>query len=100
MKSILIPVETHTGMSAVLDRRLLAQKFDSYIEGVALEPGLTQIVAADFSLDGIVFDDAVRRDLLDEARKTSRASCGMRRSRRNPTQLTLPRRPTAGSVAG
>ncbi|QAY94774.1 universal stress protein [Methylovirgula ligni] len=71
MKSILIPVETHAGMSAVLETaRLLAQKFASYIEGVALGPDLTQIVAADFSLDGIVFDYAVRRDLLDEARKT------------------------------
>jgi nucleotide-binding universal stress UspA family protein len=71
MKSILIPVETHAGMSAVLETaRLLALKFASYIEGVALGPDLTQIVAADFSLDGIVFDDAVRRDLLDESRKT------------------------------
>jgi nucleotide-binding universal stress UspA family protein len=70
MKSILIPVEPHAGMSAVLETaRLLAQKFDSYIEGVALGPDLTQIVAADFSLDGIVFDDAVRRDMYADARK-------------------------------
>jgi nucleotide-binding universal stress UspA family protein len=69
MKSILIPVEAHAGMSAVLETaRLLARKFDSYIEGVALGPDLTQIVAADFSVDGIVFDDTVRRDIFDEAR--------------------------------
>jgi len=71
MKSILVPVEAHAGMAAVLETaRLLAQKFGSYIEGVALGPDLTQIVAADFSLDGIVFDDAVRRDIYDEAHKT------------------------------
>ena len=71
MKSILIPVEAHAGMSAVLETaRLLARKFDSYIEGVALGPDLTQIVAADFSVDGIVFDDTVRRDIFDEARAT------------------------------
>ncbi len=70
MKSILVPVEAHSGMAAVLETaRLLAQKFGSYIEGVALGPDLTQIVAADFSLDGIVFDDAVRRDIFDEARQ-------------------------------
>lgn len=70
MKSILVPVETHAGMSAVLETaRLLAQKFNSYIEGVALGPDLTQIVAADFSLDGIVFDDAVRQDIYADARK-------------------------------
>ncbi|MEW6435644.1 MAG: universal stress protein [Pseudomonadota bacterium] len=71
MKSILVPVEAHSGIAAVLETaRLLAQKFGSYIEGVALGPDLTQIVAADFSLDGIVFDDAVRRDIYDEAHKT------------------------------
>lgn len=71
MKSILIPVEAHAAMSAVLETaRLLAQKFGSYMEGVALGPDLTQIVAADFSLDGVVFDDTVRRDILDDARAT------------------------------
>jgi nucleotide-binding universal stress UspA family protein len=71
MKSILIPVEAHTGMAAVLETaRLLARKFDSYLEGVALGPDLTQIVAADFSLDGVVFDDTVRRDIFDEARQS------------------------------
>jgi len=71
MKSILIPVEAHSAMSAVLETaRLLSQKFDCYMEGVALGPDLTQIVAADFSLDGVIFDDNVRRDILDEARST------------------------------
>jgi nucleotide-binding universal stress UspA family protein len=71
MKSILIPVEAHAGMSAVLETaRLLAQRFGSYMEGVALGPDLTQYVAADFSLDGVIFDDTVRRDILDDARST------------------------------
>ena len=71
MKSILIPVEAHAAISAVLETaRLLALRFGSYMEGVALGPDLTQIVAADFSLDGVIFDDLVRRDLLDDARTT------------------------------
>jgi hypothetical protein len=71
MKSILIPVEAHASISAVLETaRLLSLRFGSYMEGVALGPDLTQIVAADFSLDGVIFNDAVRRDLLDDARTT------------------------------
>ncbi len=71
MKSILIPVEAHAAISAVLETaRLLALRFGSYMEGVALGPDLTQIVAADFSLDGVMFDDGVRRDLLEDARGT------------------------------
>jgi nucleotide-binding universal stress UspA family protein len=74
MKSILIPVEAHAAISAVLETaRLLSLKFGSYMEGVALGPDLTQIVAADFSLDGVIFDDEVRRDLLDGARETFEA---------------------------
>lgn len=68
MKAILIPVEDHAGIGAVLETALrLAERFGSYMEGVALGPDLAQITAADFSLGGIVFDERTRRELLAEA---------------------------------
>jgi nucleotide-binding universal stress UspA family protein len=68
MKSILIPVEDHATMDAVLETALrLAEGFGSYMEGIALGPDLSQITAADFSLGGIVFDERTRRELLDDA---------------------------------
>lgn len=68
MKAILIPVEDHTGMNAVFETTLLfAKKFGSYMEGLALGPDLAEMVAADFSLGGVVFDERTRRELLDQA---------------------------------
>jgi nucleotide-binding universal stress UspA family protein len=66
MKAILIPVEDHATMDSVFRTALLfARKFGSYMEGVALGPDLAEMVAADFSLGGVVFDDRTRRELLD-----------------------------------
>lgn len=68
MKAILIPVETHAAMEAVLATALrLAERFGSYMEGIALGPDLAQITAADFSFGNVVFDDRTRRELLAEA---------------------------------
>jgi nucleotide-binding universal stress UspA family protein len=71
MKSILVPVEDHDWMNEVLETALLlARQFDSYIEGIALGPDLAEIVAADFSMSGVIFDDRTRRDFLRQARET------------------------------
>ena len=68
MKAILIPVEDHAAMEAVLTTALrLAERFGSYMEGVALGPDLAQISGADFSLGGVVFDERTQRELLTEA---------------------------------
>jgi len=68
MKAILIPVEDHAAMDSVLETALLvARKFKSYMEGAALGPDLAEMVAADFSLGGVVFDDRTRRELLDQS---------------------------------
>lgn len=70
MKAILIPVEEHALMDAVLETALrLAWKFDSYMEGAALGPDIAEMVAADFSLSGVVLDDRTRRDFLDNGRR-------------------------------
>ena len=56
MKSILVPVEDHDWMSEMLETALLlARQFDSYIEGIALGPDLAEIVAADFSMSGVIW---------------------------------------------
>lgn len=68
MKAILVPVEDHAAIDSVFATALLvAQKFVSYMEGVALGPDLAEMVAADFSLGGVVFDDHSRRELLEQA---------------------------------
>jgi nucleotide-binding universal stress UspA family protein len=65
MKAILIPVEDHALMESVLETALLlARRFGSYMEGVALGPEIGEMVAADFSLSGVIFDDRTRREFL------------------------------------
>ena len=48
MKTILVPTEQSSSMRSALDTALLlAQKFDSYIEGFPLRPGVAELVAMD-----------------------------------------------------
>ncbi|WP_026595483.1 universal stress protein [Methyloferula stellata] len=70
MKAILIPVEDHSSMDAVMSCALmLARKFGSYMEGAALGPDFTELAASDFSFSGMIFDEKTRRELLDDARR-------------------------------
>jgi nucleotide-binding universal stress UspA family protein len=71
MKSILVPVEDHDSMGAVLETALLvARSFGSYIEGVPLGPDIAEMVAADFTMSGVIFDDRTRRAFLRHATET------------------------------
>lgn len=48
MKTLLVPTEEHDGMAAVLETaRLVALRFDSYIEGFAAKPGVGNFVTLD-----------------------------------------------------
>jgi nucleotide-binding universal stress UspA family protein len=48
MKTLLVPTEEHDGMAAVLETaRLVASRFDSYIEGFASKPGVGNFVTLD-----------------------------------------------------
>ena len=48
MKTILSSTERREGMSSALQTALLlARRFDSYIEGFALQPGINQFLAVD-----------------------------------------------------
>jgi nucleotide-binding universal stress UspA family protein len=71
MKSILVPVEDHDFMESVLSTTVLvARRFDSYIEGLPLGPDIAEMVAADFSMTGVIFDDRTRRSFLRQAAET------------------------------
>ncbi len=48
MKTILVPVEDHDSMAAVLEAAwLVARRFDSYVEGFAVQPAASEFVALD-----------------------------------------------------
>jgi nucleotide-binding universal stress UspA family protein len=48
MKTILIPAEDHDAMPAVLETaRLIARRFDAYMEGFAVHPAAAEFVAVD-----------------------------------------------------
>jgi nucleotide-binding universal stress UspA family protein len=48
MKTILVPAEDHDSMAAVLQAAwLIARRFDSYVEGFAVQPAASEFVALD-----------------------------------------------------
>jgi nucleotide-binding universal stress UspA family protein len=69
MYSILVPVEQHTFTDAILETALMhASHFNSYVEGIALGPDISDIVVADVPIGGTIFDEKTRREMADEAR--------------------------------
>ena len=68
MKTILIPTERGESMSSALQTALLlARRFDSYIEGFALQPGISQFLAVD--MGGSVATESFRQESIEEAKK-------------------------------
>lgn len=66
MKTILIPAEQRDGMGSVLQTALLlARRFDSYIEGFAVRPGMSEFV----TVDGSVPLEPFRQAGIEEANK-------------------------------
>jgi nucleotide-binding universal stress UspA family protein len=71
VKSLLVPVEDHDRMASVLAMALQAARmFGSYVEGIPLGPDIAEMVAADFSMSGVIFDDRTRRAFLRSAADT------------------------------
>ena len=69
MKTILIPTERGESMSSALQTALLlARRFDSYIEGFALQPGISQFLAVD--MGGSTATESFRQESIEEAKKT------------------------------
>jgi nucleotide-binding universal stress UspA family protein len=70
MKNILVPIEEHDSITAVLETALrFAQPFAGRIEGIALGPDTGDLIAADFAIAGSIFDEKTRRELVEHARR-------------------------------
>src|SRR5262245_37766411 len=66
MKSILVPMEPHEGMTSVLETALLlARKCGAYIEGFPLRFGISEFVAVDPA--GSIPLESYRQESLEEA---------------------------------
>jgi nucleotide-binding universal stress UspA family protein len=71
MKTILVPMEPHEGMSAVLETALLlAKKRGSYIEGFPLRFGISEFVAVDPA--GSIPLESYRQESQEEAAQAKR----------------------------
>ena len=69
MKTILIPTERGESMSSALQTALLlARRFDSYIEGFALQPGISQLLAVDMGAS--IATESFMQESIEEAKKT------------------------------
>jgi nucleotide-binding universal stress UspA family protein len=69
MKTILIPTEQRESMSSALQTALLvARRFESYVEGFALLPGISQFLAVD--MVGGIAPESFRQESIEEAKKT------------------------------
>jgi nucleotide-binding universal stress UspA family protein len=69
MKTILIPTERGESMSSALQvTLLLARRFDSYIEGFALQPGISQLLAVDVGASFAT--ESFMQESIEEAKKT------------------------------
>ncbi|MDE2363009.1 MAG: universal stress protein [Hyphomicrobiales bacterium] len=70
MKNILVPIEEHDSIGAVLETAWrFAQLFGGRIEGIALGPDTGDLIAADFAIAGSIFDEKTRRELVEHARR-------------------------------
>ena len=70
MKNILVPIEEHDSIGAVLETAWrFGQNFGSRIEGIALGPDTGDLIAADFAIAGSIFDEKTRRELVEHARR-------------------------------
>src|SRR5262245_65865052 len=71
MKSILVPMEPHEGMTSVLETALLlARKCGSYIEGFPLRFGISEFVAVDPA--GSIPLESYRQESQEEATQARR----------------------------
>ena len=70
MKNILVPIEEHDSINAVLETAWrFGAMFSSRIEGIALGPDTGDLIAADFAIAGSIFDEKTRRELVEHARR-------------------------------
>ena len=89
MKTILVPMEPHEGMSAVLETALLlAKKRGSYIEGFPLRFGISEFVAVDPA--GSIPLESYRQESQEEAAQARRLFESFMQQRGVPRVERLP----------
>ncbi|GAC1337976.1 MAG: universal stress protein [Beijerinckiaceae bacterium] len=70
MRSILVPVADHAHTDAVFEASLLvARRFNSYVEGLAIGPDLSGLAGFEIPMGGPMPDEMMWRDLADQARE-------------------------------
>ena len=70
MRSILVPVADHAHTDAVFQAALmLARRFDSYVEGLAIGPDLSGLAGFEIPMGGPMPDETMWRDLAEQARE-------------------------------
>jgi len=83
MKAILVPVEQHAFVRAVLDAAVLvAGQFGSRIEGLALGPDIPEVVAFDVPASWTILSEKEKRDRVEQSRQLFEdfmVSCGIPR---------------------
>jgi nucleotide-binding universal stress UspA family protein len=88
MKAILVPVEQHGFMRAVLDAAVsVASRFGSHVEGLALGPDIPDVIAFDVPTGWTILSEAEQRDLVERSRElfdTFMLSCGIPRQAETP----------------
>ena len=88
MKSILVPVEQHAFIRAVLDATVsVASRFGSHVEGLALGPDIPDMIAFDVPTGWTILSEPEQRDLVERSRElfdTFMLSCGIPRQAEAP----------------
>lgn len=93
MKTILVPVEDHDSMAAVLQAAcLVARRFDSYVEGFAVQPAASEFVALD-PLSSLTMPQIAEGDAQIERSARQMFESFMTSNNVPPTSPTLPREP-------
>jgi nucleotide-binding universal stress UspA family protein len=81
MKAILVPVEQHSYIRSVLDAALLmAGRFGSHVEGLALGPDIPDVIAFDVPVGWTILSDKEQRDFVERSRHVFEEfmrSCGV-----------------------
>jgi nucleotide-binding universal stress UspA family protein len=83
MRTVLVPVEQHASIRSVLDAALLvAGRFGSHVEGLALGPDIPEITGFDAPANWAILDEKEQRELVERSRQLFESfmhSCGVPR---------------------
>ena len=92
MKAILVPVEPHSLMRSVLDAALLvAGRFGSHVEGLALGPDIPDVIAFDVPVGWTILSEKEQRELVERSRhifEEFMLSCAVPRKAEAPDEVS------------